>query len=91
LNRLYEISTRVDVPLVLHGGSGLSDDDFKNSIQNGINKINIFTDMSLAAIKRIKEDICRPVGYLDLNAAVVEAIKEEVAGKIRLFGSNNKA
>ncbi|MBC7765255.1 MAG: class II fructose-bisphosphate aldolase [Hyphomonadaceae bacterium] len=57
LNRLLEIHQKVNVPLVLHGGSGLSDQDFENCIYNGIRKINIFTDMSEAAISRIKNEV----------------------------------
>jgi fructose-bisphosphate aldolase class II len=53
INRLNEIHRKVDVPLVLHGGSGLSDHDFRSCIQNGISKVNIFTDMSAAAVNRI--------------------------------------
>ena len=48
LQRLREIRSAVDVPLVLHGGSGLSDDDFRNTVRDGIAKINIFTDMCVA-------------------------------------------
>jgi len=44
--RLAEIRKRVDCYLVLHGGSGLSDDDFKKCIEYGINKVNIFTDLT---------------------------------------------
>ena len=49
--RLREISTAVEMPLVLHGGSGLSDDDFKTAVKNGISKINIFTDLCIAGEK----------------------------------------
>ncbi len=50
LDRLAQIRAAVSVPLVLHGGSGLSDDDFKNSIQRGIAKVNIFTDLCIAGV-----------------------------------------
>jgi fructose-bisphosphate aldolase, class II len=49
-DRLSDIRARVDTPLVLHGGSGLSDDDFVRAIECGIRKINIFTEISLAAV-----------------------------------------
>ena len=39
------------MPLVLQGGSGLSDDDFKTAVKNGISKINIFTDLCIAGEK----------------------------------------
>jgi len=50
--RLREIKGRVAVPLVLHGGSGVSDDEFAWAIRSGINKINIFTEISFAALKK---------------------------------------
>ena len=42
LERLSKIRQKIDTPLVLHGGSGLSDDDFRNTIKYGIAKMNIF-------------------------------------------------
>ena len=45
----------LDTPLVLHGGSGLSDDDFRNTIQNGIAKINIFTELCVAGENGMKD------------------------------------
>lgn len=49
LERLREISKRVSVPLVMHGGSGLSEAQFRDSIAAGISKINLFTEMSMTA------------------------------------------
>lgn len=49
--RIPTIAKTVDVPLVLHGGSGLTDNDFKQAIQDGISKVNIFTDINVAAVK----------------------------------------
>lgn len=91
LERLKEISSKVNVPLVLHGGSGLSDDDFKNCIARGICKINIFTDMSLAAGRSLREATGRSINYLELIDSTKDAIKDEVVKKMRLFGSVNKA
>lgn len=45
IERLREIRKKVATPLVLHGGSGLSDDDFRNTVKEGIAKVNIFTDL----------------------------------------------
>ena len=55
IERLKEIADAVSVPLVLHGGSGLSDDDFKNTIREGIAKVNIFTDLCLAGERAMKD------------------------------------
>ena len=48
--RLKKINELVDVPLVLHGGSGVSDEEFVKVIEGGINKINLFTEISMAAV-----------------------------------------
>ena len=87
IDRLKQIKNQVDVPLVLHGGSGLSDDDFKNTIANGIAKINIFTDMCVAGLDAMRN---ADGNYLQVRNQKVEAIKKVVKNKILLFGSNNR-
>ena len=91
IERLKEISGAVKVPLVLHGGSGLSDDDFKNTIRNGIAKVNIFTDLCLAGERAMKDGEEKKLGYLETRNLKVEYIKEAVKHKMALFGSINKA
>ena len=91
IQRLKEIRATIDTPLVLHGGSGLSDDDFKNTVKEGIAKVNIFTDMCLAGDKAMKEGEEKGLGYLATRNLKVQYIKEVVKEKIRLFGSVNKA
>ena len=44
-------SETVDIPFVLHGGSGLIDNDFKRAIKEGISKVNIFADINVVAAK----------------------------------------
>ena len=88
LNRLAEIHAAVDVPLVLHGGSGLSDDDFRNTISGGIRKINVFTDIILAAKSAIREDMNESYGDAMLRAE--EAMKQAAMAKMKLFGSVGK-
>lgn len=91
IERLKEISGAVKVPLVLHGGSGLSDDDFKNTIRNGIAKVNIFTDLCLAGERAMKDGEEKKLGYLETRNLKVDYIKEAVKHKMALFGSVNKA
>lgn len=91
IERLKEISGEVKVPLVLHGGSGLSDDDFKNTIRDGIAKVNIFTDLCLAGERAYKDGEEKKLGYLETRNLKVEYIKEAVKHKMALFGSVNKA
>ena len=90
LQRLSEISAAVDVPLVLHGGSGLTDDDFRNSIACGISKVNIFTDMCLAGNRAMAKGLAEGKAYLDIRNMKVDEIKEEVKKKMLLFGCDGK-
>ena len=89
LNRLAEIHAAVDVPLVLHGGSGLSDDDFRNTVAGGIRKVNVFTDIILAAKDAIHADNDEIYGDAMLRARA--AMKAATVKKIKLFGSEGKA
>ena len=91
IERLKEIAGAVSVPLVLHGGSGLSDDDFRNTIREGIAKVNIFTDLCLAGERAMKDGAEKKLGYLETRNLKVEYIKEAVKHKMSLFGSVNKA
>lgn len=91
IERLQEIRKAVDTPLVLHGGSGLSDDDFRNTIREGIAKVNIFTDLCLAGQRAMKEGEEKGIGYLETRNLKVKYIKEAVMEKIKLFGCANKA
>lgn len=91
LERLKAISATVDTPLVLHGGSGLSDDDFRNTIRDGISKVNIFTDLCLAGARAMADGLEKGYDYLTIRNQKVEFIKKEVKGKMNLFGSVGKA
>ena len=90
IERLKEIRQAVAVPLVLHGGSGLSDDDFKNTIKEGIAKVNIFTDLCLAGERAMKDGTGKDLGYLEIRNLKEEYIKEAIKTKIKLFGSDGK-
>lgn len=87
LNRLEEIKAVSKVPLVLHGGSGLSDDDFRNTIRCGIAKVNICTDMCLAAAHAYESQPTLEQGV----PAAVAAVRQVVTEKMRLFGSSGRA
>ena len=91
IERLKEIRAVTNTPLVLHGGSGLSDDDFKNTIKEGIAKVNIFTDLCVAGENAMKQALSEGKSYLEIRNAKVQAIKEAAKRKMLLFGSNNKA
>lgn len=87
-DRIRDIKEQVKVPLVLHGGSGLTDDDFRKAIRAGISKINIFTDINVAAVKEARQHfVSDDRGLTDLIPAAVEAVERETAKKMELFGS----
>ncbi|MBR4874268.1 MAG: class II fructose-bisphosphate aldolase [Clostridia bacterium] len=90
--RIRTIAKTVDVPLVLHGGSGLTDNDFKQAIKDGISKVNIFTDINVAAVEaEFKKFSSMEKGIIDLIPAAVEAVKQATMNKMELFDSTNKA
>lgn len=93
--RLKEIREITDVPLVLHGGSGVSDDDFKKCIQNGISKINYFSDISNLVAINIKEKLLEKADksayYQNIVKWAQETFENVIRDRMRVFGSSNKA
>ena len=88
-DRISEIAEAVSVPLVLHGGSGLSDDDFREAIKRGIAKVNIFTDINKAQVQGMQEGIRDGINNaFDLAAYEVKAVRSVVEEKIRLFSGD---
>ena len=94
LDRLSEIREVVDVPLVLHGTSGVPDDTVKECIKRGICKVNYATDLRIAFTRGVKAvfaenpDVIDPKKY---NAAGREEVKKYVMDKIKVMGSSGKA
>lgn len=82
--RLYEIREKVEIPLVLHGGSSTGYDNLSKCVKCGITKINLFTDMINAGFAAIKnEDV---VDYPSLIIKIKENIKEELIEYYKVFG-----
>ena len=90
-DRLADLHAALPVPLVLHGGSGLSDDDFRRSIACGISKVNIFTDLCLAGERACAKGLENKVGYLEMRNLKVAEIKAETMKKMKVFGCDGKA
>lgn len=85
-----EIKKATGVPLVLHGGSGLRDEDFTNGIKAGINIIHISTEIRLAydeALKKSLADNPDEVAPYKILAPVVEAIEKVVENRLKLFNN----
>ncbi len=91
-DRIDIISQKTNLPLVLHGGSGLSDNDFRTAVKLGISKINIFTDIDKAGKRGIENGISNGAkSMMELIPYEISEIKKVVAEKLNLFGSVNKA
>lgn len=91
---MEQIGNETGMPLVLHGGTGIPDEQIQRAISLGTAKINVNTENQIAATKVIREilnndqKVYDPRKYL---APAREAIKETVIGKMRVFGSSQKA
>ena len=91
--RLQEINDAVNIPLVIHGGTGLSDDQYQQLINRGVSKINYYTSLSDVAGLRIRENSqSDPLnGYTGLANGVKDTISTEVERCINLWGSARRA
>lgn len=90
--RIRVIAEKTGIPLVLHGGSGLSDTDFKTAVKEGVAKVNIFTDIDKAGKRGIEAGLAAgEKSMMGLIPYEIDAMKEVVRDKILLFGSNGKA
>lgn len=93
VDRLSEIRKVVDIPLVLHGTSGVPDDAVRECIRRGICKVNYATDLRIAFSKGVKAylkanpDVFDPKKY---NAQGREEVKQYVMSKILVCGSDGK-
>ncbi|WP_413733820.1 ketose-bisphosphate aldolase [Sodalis sp. RH21] len=90
---LRDISQRVAIPLVLHGGSANPDAEIAEAVTLGVGKINISSDMKFAYFKKAREVLGRETWW-DPNAIYpepIEAAKDVIRYKMSLFGSTGKA
>ncbi len=88
-NVIKEVKKATGLPLVMHGGSGVSEDGFKKAIENGICKINYYSYMSKAGFVAAKEVITSgKTSYLhDVEYAAMQAMKEDVKKAISIFSN----
>lgn len=92
LEILRQIDKSVSTPLVLHGGTGITEDDFKNSIKNGIRKINVATATFNLVEQKVKELYSKGSNedYFTLHETEVLGAYENVKKHIKIFGSEMK-
>ena len=93
LDILQKITAKVNIPLVLHGGSGNPDKEIGQSVTMGINKINISSDIKNAYFNKMREVLQDPK-ILEPNVAgpvCIEAMKKVAKHKLDLFQTTGKA
>jgi fructose-bisphosphate aldolase class II len=93
VDRLAKINKALKMPLVIHGGTGLSDEQYRSLIDNGVTKINYYTALADAAGQRIKNNVgtetnCSYTGCID---GAAEAVQQEAARCIDIWGGTGRA
>jgi tagatose 1,6-diphosphate aldolase GatY/KbaY len=92
-DRLDRIRQLLSIPLVLHGASGLPPEMIGRSIQLGVCKFNVNTEVRQAYMQSLKREICGPEDkdLLEIAGEAISAMKSVIIDKLTLFGAVNKA
>ena len=90
LERIAEIRREIDIPFVMHGGSGVSDADYRTAIKNGIAKINYYTYMAMAGGEAVAKSVNSKgegdkVFFHDVAQTGMQAMKENAAAAMKIF------
>lgn len=87
LERVKTIAGMTGLPLVMHGGSGVSEDEYRRAIKNGIRKVNYYTYMSRAGVKAVQKMLAEQdvTFYHDLALAAELAMEADVEKAMRVF------
>ena len=89
---LREIRSRVDIPLVLHGGSGVTEEQFRTAIASGISKINVATDLYATTGRRLVEAAqAEGASYFSLGKVAIDSFQERCGYYLDLFGASGHA
>lgn len=91
LDLIKKIRRQVKIPLVMHGGSGLTKKEFQTAVKNGVRKINYYTYMSLCAGNAVKKTLAKessqPLFFHDIPGIAVEAMKSDAKKVIHIFSN----
>lgn len=95
LNRIALIKSAKDIPYVMHGGSGLSEEEYRTAIHNGIRKINYYTYLSLAGGRGVMQYLedkkdKYAIYFEDIAKAGITAMKADVKRAMKIFESDGK-
>jgi len=91
--RLQQINEALNIPLVIHGGTGLSDEQFNRLIENGVAKINYYTALADAAGMKMRNNVANDerCGYTGIVDGIQDAIRAEVERCMVNWGSAGQA
>jgi len=91
--RLQQINEALNIPLVIHGGTGLSDEQFTRLIKNGVAKINYYTALADAAGKKMRENVSADdrCGYTGIVNGIQDAMRTEIERCMVNWGSAGQA
>jgi fructose-bisphosphate aldolase class II len=91
-NRLEKINEKVSIPLVLHGSSGIGEENIKKAIDLGIRKINLYSEMINAAHGNMKKSLDEDFGNpIKLCQARADGVMEVLTKYLHLSGSTNQS
>ncbi|MBZ4665110.1 class II fructose-1,6-bisphosphate aldolase [Mahella sp.] len=93
-DRLATIRSMLDIPIVLHGASGVPDDSIRKAVERGVCKINIDTEIRQSFTKAVREILADNSAEYDprkILGAAKETMVETVRNKMRLFGCSGQA
>ena len=91
LERLSAIREAIDIPIVMHGGSGMDEEKYRQAIEHGVNKINFYTGMALAGENAVKKMLDEagdtPIPFEFVLDAALDAIQAIVEKHLDIFGT----
>jgi fructose-bisphosphate aldolase class II len=92
LGLVADICSRVDIPLVMHGGTGISDAQFRAAISAGISKVNYFTNIQISAVAVVREICARPEAtMLEIHQGTRDAYRQWAGHLFEVFGTIGRA
>lgn len=91
--RIKAIREKTNVPVVMHGGSGISDSDFRRCIENGVRKINFYTYAAKYAGEAVRDSLSKKTGNVfghDVYVTLFESMKRTYIKTIDVFSSHDE-
>lgn len=92
-DKMKEISEKTNIPLVLHGGTGIDDEKLKKAIASGICKVNINTELQIAWTKAVRKFLSEDTKAYDPRTVIKsgeQSMKQAIEHKVSVLGSINR-